>query len=76
MAEYIIEPVICQDNAKEIISKIRDTLKEKFVESALKDIYIADSSDNQVVILMSNAKISEQVAKVFWAGFHSALGEG
>jgi len=72
---YVIEPIICQNDAKEIVDKIRTKLKDSFTEEPLKDIYVVDSSDNQVVILLSNAKISDQVAKIFWAGFHSALGE-
>ena len=74
---YTIETVICNNSGDEVVNKIRDKLKEKFTgNNYLKDIYIADSNDSQIVILLSSEKISDQVAKIFWAGFQSALGEG
>lgn len=74
---YTIETIICSNSGDEVINQIRSKLKEKFTsDNPLKDIAIADTNDNQVVILLSNENISNQVAKIFWAGYQSALGEG
>lgn len=74
---YTIETVICRNSGDEIVSKIKTKLKEVFTpDNPLKDIRIADSNSDQLVILMSNEKISDQVAKIFWAGFQACLGEG
>ena len=73
---YIIETIICNNSGDEVVNKIRDKLNNVFTnDNPLKDIYIADSNNNQIVILLSNEEISTQIAKIFWAGFQSALGE-
>ncbi len=73
---YTIETIICRNSGDEVVNKIKAKLKEKFTaDNPLKDVYVADTNDSQIVVLMSSEKISNQVAKIFWAGFQSALGE-
>ena len=55
---YAIETVICNNSGDEVVNKIRDKLKEKFTgDNFLKDIYIADSNNSQIVILLSSHRL-------------------
>jgi len=64
-----IDTIICRNDGKELISKI----KEKIQNMDLKDIYLIDSSNEEMVVLVSSHPITKQVADAFWLGYKKAL---
>jgi len=64
-----IDTIICRNDAKEVVIQI----KEKLSEIDIKDVYLIDSSDNEVVVLVSSHPITKQVANAFWLGYKKAL---
>lgn len=67
----ILEPIICKNNIKTVVSKIQEFLENGGI---IKGIYLVDDVENQVVLLISDEEITQQTAEIFWAGYQAALG--
>ncbi len=68
-----IDTIICKNSTDHIIADIRDKLHEGINGSDIKDIYLVDVAEKEVVILVSTEEISEKEAKAFWLGYQRAL---
>lgn len=64
-----IDTIICRNNTQELITEI----KKRLGVMDMKDIYLIDSSEDEVVILVSSESINKQVADAFWLGYKKAL---
>ena len=40
---------------------------------SIKDIHLVDSSDGEIVVLVSDQPIAKQSADAFWLGYRKAL---
>lgn len=73
MADAEIVPIICANNAKTIVLKIQEHLKNN---GTIKGMYVVDFNDNQVVILVSSEEeIEEKLARIWWNGYKNGLGQ-
>lgn len=64
-----IDMIICRNNTQELLIQI----KSKIQSMSIKDLYIVDSSEEEMVVLVSSQPITEQVAEAFWLGYKKAL---
>ena len=65
-----IDTIICRNDTQELINQI----KNKLQSMNLADIYIVDSSNDEIVVLISDHPITSQVANAFWLGYRKAIG--
>lgn len=63
-------PIICDNDAKTIISKLQDYLSKGGI---IKYIKVVDENDTQIVILVDDKPISHQIADAWWSGYKAAL---
>ena len=64
-----MDTIICPINVKDIITNIRNKMKDMNIQ----DIHLVDINDEEAVILVSEQKITEQIANAFWLGYKRAL---
>ena len=64
-----IDTIICKNNIKDVIENIRNRISK----DSVKDIYLVDSSNDEIVLLISGERITKQVAEAFWLGYKKAL---
>lgn len=65
-----MEPIICQNDAKVVLKKIKEYLGSG---KPIKDICVLDHNDEQIVFLLGDSNISEDKARIWWDGYSSGL---
>ena len=64
-------PIICK---KDKIDAILSQMKEYLLNGRIiKDMHIVDSSDDQIVIILSDNKITEERANDWWSGYLAGM---
>ena len=66
-----LQPIICKNNAKDVLNNIQEYLENG---SIIKSVYVVDTTDDQIVVLIGDEEVTRQMAEIFWVGYQSALG--
>lgn len=67
-----MKPIICQNTVKAVLNHLQDYADNGGI---IKSVYLVDHTEEQVVILVSDKKITEDVATIWWSGYVAALGD-
>lgn len=65
-----LEIVICKNNTKDLVLNLKKQLQKDVV---VKDLYIVESDDDNIVLLICDEEITDQVVQAFWLGYKKAL---
>lgn len=68
----MIDAIITANNAQSIVHAISNRLLYGLNDEPIRDIKLVDES-KEVVILVSTAAITQELADVFWLGYKKAL---
>lgn len=66
----MIKPIICKNDVREVLNNLQEYADNGGIMNSL---CLVDCSDNQVVVLVSDRKISEDTAAAWWSGYVAAL---
>ena len=66
-----LQPIICKNNAEDVLNNIQEYLENG---SIIKSIYVVDTTDDQIVVLIGDEEVTRQMAEIFWVGYQAALG--
>jgi hypothetical protein len=65
-----MHPIICKNEAELIVKQIREYILKG---GEIKDIHLVDDSDSQVVLVVSDHKITAERASDWWSGYTAGL---
>jgi len=65
-----LQPIICKNDAADVLNSIQEYLENG---SIIKSVYVVDTTDDQIVVLVSDEEVTRQMAEIFWVGYQSAL---
>jgi len=68
--KHTMIPVICSNNAENIIDSIKKYIKNN---KTLQDIVLIEQNDKQVVLLLSDKEINDDQAAIWWSGYSEGL---
>lgn len=65
-----MDPVICKNDPGIVLNKIQEFLNQGRI---IKDLLVLERTNQQIVLLLSEDKIDEKEAKIWWSGFSAGL---
>lgn len=65
-----MEPIICQNDAAIVLNEVKEYLANG---KSIKDVCLLVQNNDQIVFLLSDNKISEDKARIWWDGYSSGL---
>lgn len=65
-----MDPIICQSDVRIVLNTIQDFLRKGGI---IKDLYVLEVDDSQVVLLLHDDLINENSAKIWWSGYSEGM---
>ena len=59
-------PIVCDNNLKTVLRKLQEYIAGGGI---IRGMYLADSTEKQVIVLVSDSTINEEQAKIWWSGY-------
>ena len=66
----IIEAIICANDATSILKKMKELVDK---DTIIKSMEIIEQNKDQIVILISDTKLTKRDLDIWWAGYRTAL---
>ena len=59
-------PIVCDNDLKTVLRKLQEYTAGGGI---IGGMYLADSTEKQVIVLVSESPINEELANIWWSGY-------
>ncbi len=63
-------PIVCDNNLETVLRKLQEHITDVGI---IAGMHLADSTEKQVIILVSDAPINAEQAQIWWSGYHAGM---